>query len=60
MLEGEGVFLADGEEHAAPAGTWARFDPEVKRNILNRSDAPAHRAPHRLPGDTGYEPMEWA
>ncbi len=60
VLEGEGVFLADGEEHPAPAGTWARFDPEVKRNILNRSDAPLTALLIGVPGDTGYEPMEWA
>src|SRR5215212_5905438 len=34
ILEGDGVFVIDGEEHHAPAGTWARLDPPVKRNIL--------------------------
>jgi uncharacterized cupin superfamily protein len=60
ILEGEGVLVVDGAEHPAPAGTWARFDPPVKRNILNRSDAPLTALLIGSPADTGYEPMEWA
>ena len=60
ILEGDGVFLIDGEEHEAPAGTWARFDPKVKRNILNRSDAPLRALLIGSPADTAYEPMDWA
>ena len=60
ILEGEGVFVADGADHEAPAGTWARFDPQVKRNIVNRSDAPLTALLIGCPADTGYEPMEWA
>ncbi len=52
--------MIEGEEHAAPAGTWARLDPAVKRNILNRSDAPLTALLIGCPADTGYEPMEWA
>jgi len=60
ILEGEGVFEVDGTEHEAPAGTWARLDPKVKRNILNRSDAALTALLIGSPADTGYEPMEWA
>jgi uncharacterized cupin superfamily protein len=60
VLEGEGVFVIDGEEHSAPAGTWARLDPAVKRNILNRSGEPLTALLVGCPADTGYEPMEWA
>jgi len=60
ILEGEGVFLAGDEEHPAPAGTWARFDPGAKRNILNRSDAPLTALLIGVPAETGYEPMDWA
>lgn len=60
ILEGDGVFVIDGEDHEAPAGTWARLDPDVKRNIENRSDAPLTALLIGCPADTGYEPMEWA
>jgi len=60
ILEGEGVFAIDGTEHDAPAGTWVRLDPEVKRNILNRSDAPLTALLIGCPADTGYEPIDWA
>jgi uncharacterized cupin superfamily protein len=60
ILEGDGVFVIDGTDHEAPAGTWARFDPKVKRNILNRSEAPLTALLIGCPANTGYEPMEWA
>jgi quercetin dioxygenase-like cupin family protein len=60
ILEGEGVFEIEGSEHAAPAGTWVRLDPEVKRNILNRSDAPLTAILIGVPRDTGYEAPGWA
>jgi uncharacterized cupin superfamily protein len=40
ILEGEAVMRLDGEEHAAPAGTFASIEPPAKRTILNRSEAP--------------------
>ena len=30
----------DGEDHPAPAGTFASIEPPASRTILNRSDAP--------------------
>lgn len=60
ILEGDGVFVVEGADHDAPAGTWARFDPAVKRNILNRSDAPLTALLIGCPAETGYEPMDWA
>ncbi|HEY7949878.1 MAG TPA: cupin domain-containing protein [Solirubrobacterales bacterium] len=40
VLEGEAVMRLEGEEHAAPAGTFASIEPPASRTILNRSDAP--------------------
>ncbi len=60
ILEGEGVLLIDGEEHAAPAGTWARLDPAASRNILNRSETSLTALLIGVPPETGYQPMEWA
>jgi uncharacterized cupin superfamily protein len=60
VLEGEGTLLLDGEEHRAPAGTWARISPEVKRNLLNRSEAPLTALLVGVPRGTGYSPPGWA
>jgi quercetin dioxygenase-like cupin family protein len=40
ILEGEAVLRIEGEEHPAPAGTFASIEPPASRTILNRSDAP--------------------
>lgn len=40
VLEGDAVMRLDGEEHAAPAGTFASIEPPASRTILNRSNAP--------------------
>src|SRR3954462_6101359 len=38
ILEGEGTMRLDGEEHPAPAGTFASIEPAADRTILNRSE----------------------
>jgi uncharacterized cupin superfamily protein len=40
ILEGEAVLRIEGDDHAAPAGTFASIDPPASRTILNRSDIP--------------------
>jgi quercetin dioxygenase-like cupin family protein len=40
ILEGEAVLQIAGEDHPAPAGTFASIEPPASRTILNRSDAP--------------------
>jgi quercetin dioxygenase-like cupin family protein len=40
VLEGEAVLRIEGEDHPAPAGTFASIEPPASRTILNRSDAP--------------------
>jgi quercetin dioxygenase-like cupin family protein len=40
VLEGDAVMRLDGEEHEAPAGTFASIEPPATRTILNRSDSP--------------------
>src|SRR4051794_8424819 len=39
VLEGDATMRLDGEDHPAPAGTFASMEPGAKRTILNRSDA---------------------
>ncbi|HEY5814811.1 MAG TPA: cupin domain-containing protein [Solirubrobacterales bacterium] len=60
ILEGEAVMRLDGEEHPAPAGTFASIEPPAKRTILNRSDAPVTALLIGVEPDGGYEPMSWA
>jgi quercetin dioxygenase-like cupin family protein len=38
ILEGEGTLRIDGEDHPAPAGTFASIEPPASRTILNRSE----------------------
>jgi quercetin dioxygenase-like cupin family protein len=60
ILEGEAVMLLDGEEHPAPAGTFASLEPAANRQILNRSDSPVVALLIGVQPEGGYEPMSWA
>ena len=50
----------DGEDHPAPAGTFASIEPPASRTILNRSDAPVTALLIGVEPEGGYEPMSWA
>jgi len=60
ILEGEAVMRIDGEEHPAPAGTFASVEPAATRTILNRSQAPVTALLVGVDPSGGYEPMSWA
>lgn len=60
ILEGEAVFRIGGEEHPAPAGTFASIEPPVSRTILNRSGAPVTALLIGVDPKGGYEPLSWA
>jgi uncharacterized cupin superfamily protein len=60
ILEGEAVLRFDGEDHPAPAGTFASLEPAAARTILNRSEAPVLALLIGVEPDGGYEPMSWA
>jgi quercetin dioxygenase-like cupin family protein len=59
VLEGEAVMRLDGEEHPAPAGTFASIEPPASRTILNRSAAPVTALLIGVDPGGGYEPMSW-
>jgi len=59
ILEGDAVLRLDGEEVAAPAGTWASIEPSASRTIVNRSDAPVTALLIGVDPTGGYEPMSW-
>jgi uncharacterized cupin superfamily protein len=60
VLEGEGTFVADDTEHPAPAGTFVRYGPEVKRTVRNDSDSKIRVLLIGVPESSGYEPLSWA
>jgi uncharacterized cupin superfamily protein len=59
VLEGEAVMRLDGEDHPAPAGTFASIEPAASRTILNRSDTPVTALVIGVDPGGGYEPMSW-
>jgi quercetin dioxygenase-like cupin family protein len=59
ILEGEAVMRLDGEDHPAPAGTFASIEPPASRTILNRSEAPVTAMLIGVQPQGGYEPMTW-
>jgi quercetin dioxygenase-like cupin family protein len=60
ILEGDAVLRIEGEDHPAPAGTFASIEPPVVRTILNRSDAPVTALLIGVQPEGDYEPMSWA
>ncbi len=60
ILEGDAVLRLGGEEHPAPAGTFASIEPGAGRSILNRSDAPVTALLIGVQPSGGYKPMSWA
>ena len=60
VLEGETALVIDGEDHPAPAGTYARVAPAHRRTVRNTGTAPARVLIASAPRTSGYEPMGWA
>jgi uncharacterized cupin superfamily protein len=60
VLSGGPTVVIDGAEHAAPAGTFVRLDPEPRRNVVNNGDETATILIASAPRSSGYEPMGWA
>jgi quercetin dioxygenase-like cupin family protein len=60
VLEGEGTIVAGDDEHPAPAGTFCRYAPATTRTVRNKSDAMIRVLLIGVPGNSGYEPLEWA
>ena len=59
ILEGDAVLRIGGEDHPAPAGTFASIEPPVSRTILNRSDAGVTAMLIGVQPEGGYEAMSW-
>jgi uncharacterized cupin superfamily protein len=60
VLEGSPTLVVDGREIAAPAGTFARVDPPLRRTVVNRGEGTATVLIASAPRTSGYEPLDWA
>ena len=60
ILEGEAVLRLDGEDHPAPAGTFASIEPAADRTMINRSEETVIAMLIGVQPEGGYEPMSWA
>jgi uncharacterized cupin superfamily protein len=60
ILEGEAVLRLGGEDHPAPAGTFASIEPAASRTILNRSEAAVTALLIGVDPSGTYEPLPWA
>jgi quercetin dioxygenase-like cupin family protein len=59
ILEGDAVLRLEGEDHPAPAGTFASIEPPASRTILNRSGAEVVALLIGVDPRGSYEPMSW-
>jgi uncharacterized cupin superfamily protein len=59
VLSGSPTVVIDGHEHPAPAGTFVRLDPPLRRTIVNRGEETANVLIVSAPTTSGYEPMDW-
>ena len=60
VISGSASIIVDGEAHPAPAGTFARLDPDHRRTVRNDGADPASVLIVSAPRSSGYEPMDWA
>jgi uncharacterized cupin superfamily protein len=60
VLSGAAAVVIDGTEHPAPAGTFARLDPEPTRTVVNTGEEPVTLLIVSAPRSSGYEPLDWA
>ena len=60
VLSGTATAVLDGREHPAPAGTFVRVDPRVRRTIRNDGDEHVDLMIVSAPRSSGYEPLDWA
>jgi uncharacterized cupin superfamily protein len=60
VISGSPVLVIDGEDHPAPAGTFARLDPPLRRTVRNDGSASCSVLIVSAPTTSGFEPMGWA
>src|SRR5205823_13953998 len=60
VLDGDAVMVIDGEDHPAPAGTFVRVAPTLRRTVRNDNDTPVRLLIISAPTTSGYTDMGWA
>jgi quercetin dioxygenase-like cupin family protein len=60
VLEGDAVLVINGEDHAAPVGTYARVAPPLMRTVRNDNEQPVKLLIVSAPTTSGYTDMGWA
>jgi len=60
VLEGDAVLVIDGEDHPAPARTFARVAPPLTRTVRNDNEKPVRLLIVSAPTTSGYTDMGWA
>ena len=60
VLEGDAVLVIDGEDHPAPARTFARVAPPLTRTVRNDNERPVRLLIVSAPTTSGYTDMGWA
>jgi uncharacterized cupin superfamily protein len=60
VLGGDATMVVDGQEHPAPAGTFARVAPELSRTVVNSGKEPVSLLIVSAPTASGFEPAEWS
>lgn len=60
VLSGSPVLVIDGEDHPAPAGTFARLDPAPRRTVRNDGAETCAVLIVSAPTGSGFQPMGWA
>ena len=60
ILDGDAVLRIEGEDHPAPAGTFAEIDPPASRTILNRSEGPVTALLVGVHPSGAYDKPAWA
>ena len=60
VVEGDATMVIDGEDQPAPAGTFVRLDPPLRRTVRNDGSGTATVLIVSAPTGSGYEPMGWA
>jgi len=59
VLAGSPTMVIGDEEHPAPAGTFVRVDPALRRQMVNNGGDVASVLIVSAPRQSGYEPMGW-
>jgi glyoxylate utilization-related uncharacterized protein len=60
VISGSAALVIDGQEHPAPAGTFARLDPARRRTVRNHGSEPCSVLIVSAPTSSGYQAMDWA